>query len=579
MRRVAFLVVASLALVAIAGTAGAQTPGSLDDELSSDAGTGQDAGEDRADAMSVEPGTYRGNLTGGIDETDVFAVDVDEDTALVLNGETTFGTVHLPGPFDPPIPSGETEAFLVSPNGDRTPIGTEIWSTERALEPAGTWLVAVDLAEPSPEEPFGREPRASYEFGFELFEIPDQDDAGSGRDAGGNLSTAVALPNGTSSGQAGPLDHEDVYAFHAEESRVVRITVESQGNLSGFATAGPADEDPGGRVFHPGEPAELIYRVPADGTQRVDVHFDDRSGAYEVTLERGSFDRGACHPQDDGGSGGDAAPWGLGMAALGEGELTGCLDEYDETDGYTTTLEPGDVVSIELESCDEKAREHDLHVRWMAPGGGVPPVDCSDADRSMRYVAEQGGRARLTVEADVPTGKLNYSLDVVRSHIDLPDPAVASIDDGAFFEQDTPVGEVPTGNIVWDTQPFEPRRQREVSVTVTNEGEGEAYYPVTVTLHAVPENCVVPGIQPDIHRSRCDPERILSGTLESLRTGQNVTFQAQWDTTRTVGDQLLVATLAPTDFGRNSNAADLDRANNGLVEETPVLVGTDQGMN
>lgn len=311
-----------------------------------------------------------------------------------------------------------------------------------------------------------------------------------------------------------------------------------------------------------------------------------------------------CGAQDDGGSGADAPGEDEnGSVELGEGEVTGCLDGADEVDRYATTLEKGERIRIELtEASCERAGRADLELRISTPrllelhgceSDGSPGL-------SFVYQAEETERISVAVRGNLVNRAVNYTLLVDREVLPLPDPAVVAIDDGiGFGVVDTPAGEVPVSNVLFrDTQPLEPRRQRAVSVTVGNLGNGTAVRPVHVTLYAVPENCLLSPRLPVfggsatlrlVEHARCGPERVLEGTVRDLAVGQNVTFSARWDTTTTVGDQRLVGTLEGVHpferedvlarAGERTDAADLDHGNNVLETETPVLVGTERGMN
>lgn len=296
------------------------------------------------------------------------------------------------------------------------------------------------------------------------------------------------------------------------------------------------------------------------------------------TVGSAQGDETGCGDQDDGGSGGDAPPPGDGdPVALGSGTVTGCLDKEDWADLYQAHLERGDRLQIEItkETCQRLEGSTELEVALRSPRGQDLSCESDDADR-LQYVAETSVAVDVQVAAQYQEGAVNYTLEVQRDMVDLPDPHVAAIDDGVILEADSPAGEIPLFNLVGDTRPYEPDRRRTVSVMIGNDGNAATYRPVEVDLYAVPEDCAfddTPLPSGIVERGRCHAERILSGTATDLGVGQSVEFQAQWDTTTTAGDQRLVARLYTL------GGPDLDRSNNDLTEETPVVVGTEKGFN
>lgn len=130
-----------------------------------------------------------------------------------------------------------------------------------------------------------------------------------------------------------------------------------------------------------------------------------------------------------------------------------------------------------------------------------------------------------------------------------------------------------------DTDPAEPRRQRDVAVTIGNEGNATPPRPVGVELYAVPSDCPLtedaplPYTYDLVERDRCDAELILSDEVTDLAVGQEVTFEGTWDTTRTVGEQRLIGLL------ELHEGPDLDRSNDDREVRTSVVVGTPYGVN
>lgn len=484
-RPIAFLAIVGVVFGSVSALA--QTPADLGDRFSADA-DGEDAGGARSSAMPIAPGIHEGNLTQGTDDRDVFAFEVQPGQAFGVRGrafEESSGEAprHVrSGPL-----TGDVEPTLISPDGERFPVGSDHWAQPgrwfseprflaRAAEPVGTWFLSVNLT-PDPLLGAGiyfgvyATVPASPHYQFELATAPraDQDDAGSGRDTGDASAPAVGLPDGISNATAGPADAEDVYTFEAEEGSFARLTVRPSHGLAGWVEVGPRTTVAVSDSFGPGRPGTVVYKAPDDGTQRVKLSLEPAADGlaarpYKIELQRGADEVLPCAPLDDASSGRDAPEdHDRDTVALGAGNVTGCLSEVDLRDIYHAHLERGEQLRLEIgqETC-ERAQDEGAAIEVDLVG--VPEHRSAvcpyyEEERSLSFTAYEATEVRIDVEARVDGDAIDYTLDVDRQTVSLPVSNPVDIVDSVPFRLDTPATGVPVGNVRPDTEALELRRQ------------------------------------------------------------------------------------------------------------------------
>lgn len=181
--------------------AGAPTGTAGPDLIDDDAGSGGDAGDTKADALPIGPGTYTGHILPGVDPHDWYALEVPAghgfDVASILPPEFR---LRSPG-VTVVAPDGEEQYFLSGVRG--------FFSNEDA-----TWHLRFDARVFLNGE---------YTFSVALVDRPAQDDAGSGRDAWHHAP--VALTEGAYSATLDPYDRRDTYTIDVVGKQVVDVKV------------------------------------------------------------------------------------------------------------------------------------------------------------------------------------------------------------------------------------------------------------------------------------------------------------------------------------------------------------------
>jgi len=188
------------------------------------------------------------------------------------------------------------------------------------------------------------------------------DDAGSGRDA--TESSPVAIAEGTYEGCIGNEESppfagsaSDFYTFGAVAGHRYDLTVDRTGCgrfLVWISNAYAAEDQNGGDGCGA---LRVAYVAKGTGTHTVHLWRIEGNGAYRLTLAKDSPEPRFCPtPQDDGGTGQDAAsytgPW------LAAGAFTGCLDRYDDEDDYRIDVPKDHRLVVRFESDDCRVRFH-----------------------------------------------------------------------------------------------------------------------------------------------------------------------------------------------------------------------------
>ncbi len=230
-----------------------------------DAGSGQDAGSELADAVKIEPGTYTGTL-GDKDDEDLYVLDLEPGqqlTASLTIDPSGSGTSYLD-----PIFNGSSLGYItLSPGGTDTT--THVFSADESGQ------LSIEIS--------GGDVAYTMEVS-----LGGQDDGGSGRDAGPDASTAVEVAaNSTFEGRLGNDDVHDFYSFVAEESGVVSYTISQPagGSRTGYLTPSTNGVDQSYATVGAG--AEVAGEITVEAGETVVLDVESIDGPYTVVLGTG----------------------------------------------------------------------------------------------------------------------------------------------------------------------------------------------------------------------------------------------------------------------------------------------------
>jgi len=170
-----------------------------------DADTGGDAGDGMEDALKIETGMSVSAQIGDLDYEDWYAFDVPDGHILKVA-------------FTPDEDAdGQMSIKLFSPDQ------SEIWS-QSDVGPMATQSVSQMMGSSSGGVYYLKVYGGRGSYGIDLF-LDEQDDAGSGEDAGDRPEDALPIyAEATLPGQIGDFDHEDWYQFAPEVGLTISFT-------------------------------------------------------------------------------------------------------------------------------------------------------------------------------------------------------------------------------------------------------------------------------------------------------------------------------------------------------------------
>ena len=228
-------------------------------ENQDDAGSGGDAGDSAESAVPVVPGSYTGFLLEN-DDYDWFAFDV-------VAGQLV--NAQLSSPPDTRFlitlrnPSGSSEGSPEVVDGSRV--------ISYAADATGVWFWRV------------QRDRGSGDYTL-TFSVDNQDDAGSGRDAGDSRDAALTIPPGTHSGYLQDNDDEDWYAINVTSGQRVTVALASQPEVRlGLSLRDPSGQSKGTATLSGGVRSVDII-ANATGLWTIRVGRDQGAGTYQLTV-------------------------------------------------------------------------------------------------------------------------------------------------------------------------------------------------------------------------------------------------------------------------------------------------------
>jgi len=276
----------------------------LDVENQNDAGSGQDASNDRNGASLVKPGAFTGFL--GDDDTEdwyeiedlgqgqILSINLTAPEAAVFSLDLYRGGSYYY--FDKSLrhAAGQTNAI------------------KYVTGQSGTWCIQVK--------------RSSGEGSYNLtIEAQDQDDAHSGQDASNERKGAYLLKAGTFNGFLADDDKEDWYKIEdlgQGQILSINLTVPETADFDLFPLHPPYMPEHHGT----GQDEGIQYVPQQIGPLYFRIVRNSGEGEYQLTIE--------IQDQNDAGSGQDASDEREGAYPLMPGTYTGFLMSHDKVDWY-----------------------------------------------------------------------------------------------------------------------------------------------------------------------------------------------------------------------------------------------------
>ena len=224
------------------------------------------------EAVLLKPGLYIGSL-GEIetdkkrDNEDYYSIEVEEGQIITLK-------LTIPG-------NANFGLTLFNPN--RNSKGSSITEKEFKIldyvaDSTGTWYIRIS--------------RSSGEGEYQLsIEIENQDDAGSGKDAGDSFEGAILLTAGNYTGFLKAGDNTDFYSIQVLEGQQIRIHLLIPGNANFGLTLFDPNRNSRGSAITQGDTKILEYTAHSTGTWYIKVSRSSGEGDYQLSVEISVLDK------------------------------------------------------------------------------------------------------------------------------------------------------------------------------------------------------------------------------------------------------------------------------------------------
>ncbi|MCK4392339.1 PPC domain-containing protein, partial [Candidatus Bipolaricaulota bacterium] len=237
-------------------------------EEQNDAGSGQDASDERQGAWPLRPGTYSGFLKHA-DDYDWYKIEIMEGQIISLK------LVPQTGDFDLYLYRGDSGSSVAHSNHGA--------GQEEAIQyvagQSGTWYIKVK--------------RSSGEGPYDLtIEVQNQDDAGSGQDASDEREGAcrlVLVPD-TYSGFLKQADDYDWYKIELMEGQIISLKLTPQtGDFDLYLYKGDSHSSVAHSNHGTGQEEAIQYVAGQSGTWYIRVKRSSGEGEYTLTVAPPSY--------------------------------------------------------------------------------------------------------------------------------------------------------------------------------------------------------------------------------------------------------------------------------------------------
>ena len=226
----------------------------------------------REDAVLIAPGTVSGDLgyrrgDGSVDSADWYRFSAEQGQIITLS--LTF-------------PQGASFSFSLYPPSSASSVGNvETRGNTKSLEyvagESGNWSVRIYRL------------RGAGEYHLNLA-VANQNDAGSGRDAGNNRWDALRIGEGTFEGFLKSADSSDWYRFSVEKGQIITLSLTfPQGASFSFSLYPPSSTSSVGNVVTEGNTKSLEYVAGESGEWSVRIYRLRGEGGYILTIGTGGI--------------------------------------------------------------------------------------------------------------------------------------------------------------------------------------------------------------------------------------------------------------------------------------------------
>ena len=276
----------------------------------------------REQAVLIQAGTYTADLgqtlsSGQRDNEDWYALSVQAGQIV---------TIRLIMPTNASFSLAFYAPGQSSSSGSATSEG-QARVLRYAVSLTGTWYIRVA--------------RSSGEGSYQLIiSVENQNDAGSGRDAGNERLAGLPVSPGTFSGYLLDDDDEDWYAVNVSAGQIVTAQLTAEQGLGARLSLRDPSGSAQGNVQTSGNTQSVSFAAHGTGLWYVRIARERSQGTYTVAL--------SVQDQNDGGAGHDAGSSPDSAVPIGAGAYSGYLQDNDDVDWYAFSVTAGQTISVQL---------------------------------------------------------------------------------------------------------------------------------------------------------------------------------------------------------------------------------------
>lgn len=378
--------------------------------VANDAGSGGDAGDSTSTAfyLPASNGTYYGNLTSSTDESDYYAVNMSTNTGitaqLISPSGADFDLILYSSSGSLIDSSYSTSVDDITSNGSAVG-GTTIYIEVTRWTGSGQYTLQIWI--------------------FSTAGQPgsNQDDAGSGSDAGSDASTAISLTaaNGTVDGWiSDQWDNNDWYSVTVPTNHYMFVDIISFANATFYGSyisildsAGSTIDSDWGNTW-----STVSTNGSSVGGQTIyiQMHSSSDEGDYNFSYNFASTAGQPGSNQDDAGTGDDAgnsaaSATNLTVPVTG-GNYTGWVsNNWDTEDWYRITIPVNHTIWADV-SWSNTSADFDV---YMYDSTGLTTIDYAAGSANPEMVSANGtsvGGADILLRVRAYSGDSNYTMSI-----------------------------------------------------------------------------------------------------------------------------------------------------------------------
>ncbi len=224
-----------------------------------DGESGKDAGKTTEGSIPIFPSTITGFLKAG-DNEDYYSIEVEEGQIIRLK-------MAIPG-------NANFNVTLFNPN--RNSRGTSSTQGDFKIlnyvaDSTGIWFIKIS--------------RSSGEGEYQLaVELENQNDAGSGQDAGDSNEKAISLSTGVYQGFLKAGDNTDYYSIHLQDGQSISLRLAIPGNANFGITLFDPGHNSRGSSLAEGDSKTLEYMVNSTGIWFIRINRTSGEGEYQLNI-------------------------------------------------------------------------------------------------------------------------------------------------------------------------------------------------------------------------------------------------------------------------------------------------------